>query len=210
MKRLAALCGALVLTLALAAPAAADQKVWIPEVSGKDAWVAEVSTSNADWWYWEGWACSKPIWYAGDFKHDLWLWYPNDVAAADMKPVGEAWPWTKGMARTKGTDTYASNRNFSGRVLRNKLRLTERMYDHRVNGNIETWKVQLAGKDFNLTAPGAGPIFKSVGNWRYTVTYTLPDGPMDFSDFVKHGPEEFYDLDALCDYFDAGPVLYAS
>ena len=147
MKRLAALCGALVLTLALAAPAAAAQKVWIPEFSGEWEWVEEVSLSNG--WDFE---CTEPIWYKGDFKGDLWLWYPNSVDEADMMPEDEPWPWTRGMAKNKGVDTFASNEDISGKVLRSTLRLTTRMYDHEINGNNETWRETLTGEILGISS----------------------------------------------------------
>ena len=202
MKKLAVLCGALVLTLALAAPAVADQKVWIPEFSGEETWVEEVSLSNG--WDFE---CSKPIWYMGDFKGNLWLWYPNSVDEADMMPEDEPWPWTRGMSKNKGVDTFASNEDFSGKVLRSTLRLTTQMYDHEINGNTETWKEKYTGKDWNLSAPGYGWIFRLLPNWRYTVT--ISDGEWEISDFVGYGTMvEVYDNDALCDFFDAGPAVY--
>jgi hypothetical protein len=201
VKQSVALFGALVLTLAMAVPAAADQKVLAKDLSYEESWVEEVSLSNG--WDFE---CTKPIWYKGDFKGDFWFWYPNKVDEADMMPVDEPWPWTRGMIKEKGVDTFASNRDFSGRVLRSTLRLTTKLYDHEIKGNDEAWKEKLTGKDWNLSAPGYGWIFKHVPNVRYTVTIT--DGEWDFSDFVGYGTMvEVYDNEALCDFFGAGPVV---
>jgi hypothetical protein len=202
MKRLVALCGALVLALAMATPAAADQKVWVEEFAFEDAWVEEVSLSNG--WDFE---CAKPIWYKGKFRNDLWLWYPNNVDEADMMPADGPWPWTRGMVKNKGVDTFASNEGFSGKVLRSTLRLTTKLYDHEIDGSAESWKEKLTGKDWNLSAPGYGWIFKLVPNVRYTVD--IIDGEWYFSDFVPKGTTvEVYDNDALCDFFGAGPAVY--
>jgi hypothetical protein len=202
MKRLVALCGALVLTLAMAAPAAADQKVWVEEFAFEDVWVEEVSLSNG--WDFE---CTKPIWYKGKFRNDLWLWYPNSVDEADMMPADAPWPWTRGMVKNKGVDTFASNEDFSGKVLRSTLRLTTKLYDHVIDENPESWKEKLTGKDWNLSAPGYGWIFKFVPNVRYTVD--IIDGEWYFSDFVPKGTMvEVYDNEALCDFFNAGPAVY--
>jgi hypothetical protein len=212
MKRLIALFGALALTMAMAAPAAADQKVLIPPpYSDKGSFKVMVSDTNPEWTEWNDWACTDPIWYYAEWDSKLWFWYPNSVDTSnpdEYMPMGEAWPWKRGMGKNKGLDVFASNEDLSGKVLRSTLRLTDRLYDHKVNGNVETWKVKTSGKDWNLTAPGVGPVFKSVGNWRGTATFILPDGPFSFSDFVAHGPEDFYDTDALCEYFGADPAIY--
>lgn len=202
MKRFVAMCAALVMTLAMAAPASADQKVWVEEFAFDESWVQEVSLDNG--WDFE---CSKPVWYMGKFTNDLWLWYPNGVDETDMMPGDAPWPWTRGMAKNKGVDTFAGNEDFSGKVLRSTLRLTTRMYDHQIDGSNESWKEKYTGKDWNLSAPGYGWIFKLVPNWRYTVTIT--DGEWGFSDFVGYGTMvEVYDHEALCDFFGAGPAVY--
>ncbi|MEX1343600.1 MAG: hypothetical protein AB1Z63_02895, partial [Candidatus Limnocylindrales bacterium] len=99
MKKPLALCGALALMLAVAAPAAANEKVYIPEHSGE--WSFEEPVSYAGGWDFQ---CTGPVFYGGYGSYDLWLWYENGLTEAQMKPEGRAWPWIKGQGVAKGLD----------------------------------------------------------------------------------------------------------
>lgn len=95
MKRMAALCGALLMTLAVAASAAASEKVYVEQSSGPYTFEGPVE--------WIGFECTGPLFFGFNGRADLWLWYPNDVDEDEMMPEDRAWPWVKGLIKDRGT-----------------------------------------------------------------------------------------------------------
>ena len=209
-KRLVALCGALALALAMAAPAAANQKVWIEEFSGSDEFEVEVNFDNPFWW--EDWECSKPIYYGGTWTGNLWLWYPNDVDTTDpaeYKPSDRAWPWIKGRADNYGLDYFSTKPSMSGKVISGKYKGTTRLYDH-VIGNPESWKFQDAGKFWGVNAPGAGTVFHESGNFRGMNTIVFENGEVvdEIFDFIRFRGNSIFDVEEVCEVLGAGPANF--
>ena len=210
MKRLIALSGALVLALAMAAPAAANQKVFIEEFSGADAFEVEVSFSNPEWF--GPFECAKPIYYGGTWKGNLWLWYPKSVDTTnpdEYMPVGRAWPWIKGKADNSGTDYFSTRPNKSGKVISGKYKGTTRLYDH-VIGNPESWKFQDTGKFWGVNAPGKGTVFHESGNFRGMNTIVFENGEIvdEIFDFIRFRGNSIFDEAAVCDALGAGPIRF--
>lgn len=208
MKRMAALCGALLLTLALAAPAAANEKVWIPEHSGE--WAFEEPISIAAGWDFQ---CSGSVYYGGYGSYDLWLWYPNGLSEAEMKPEGRAWPWIKGQGIGQGLDYFSSQPDMGGKVISGKWKVTDHSDRHYLGSpyptdDLETWRLTMTGKAWGIQAPGYGTVFHVSGKERGTVTVIeqVP-GPYDLTTYDPDDPErwhqgnETYDVEALCAYF---------
>jgi hypothetical protein len=222
MRKLTALCGALVLTLAMAAPAAANQKVWVEQESGSFVFppvggpaVGEaVNLDNPFWtdpmYFGNDWACSeKDIFYQIKGKSDLWLWYPNNVAEEDMMPDGEAWPWIKGKVKNSGTDYFAANADMTKKVISGKYNGQGRIYDH-VVGNPESWKEQFSGKGWGLNIPGYGTVIHESGMGRGMVEVTFDAGEVvDFKfTYLGFRGNQTFDYDELCAYYDAGPAEF--
>jgi hypothetical protein len=219
MKRLAALGGALLLTLVLAAPAAALQKVPIFEVSyaaPEDSGVA-VDLDNPFWtepgaYLNNDWACrDKVIYYQVIGKATLTLWYPQDVAEEDMMPDGEAWPWTKGRFTNEGTDYFAADEAMTKKVISGKFKVQSHMYDHVVD-NPEKWKERVTGKFWGINIPGYGTVLHESGNLQVAIEQTFDPETGDITDFMLldlgfRGNSTF-DYDELCDYYDAGPAVF--
>lgn len=210
MKRLIALCGALVMALAMAAPAAANQKVFIDEFSGSDEFVVEVSFANPEWF--ADWECSKTIYYGGTWKGNLWLWYPNSVDTTnpdEYMPDDRAWPWIKGKADGGGLDYYSTTPNMSGKVISGKYKSTTRLYDH-VIGNPESWKLQDAGKFWGVNAPGKGTVFHDSGNFRGMNTIVFENGEVvdEIFEFISSHGSSIFDEAEVCDSLGAGPVSF--
>jgi hypothetical protein len=215
MRKLAALSGALLLTLAMAAPAAANQKVWIPEFSGAFEWeqVMDVSTCTGppNWEGWcEGWECIGPnderLYYNGDWSGDMWLWYAKGIDTTDpaeYKPSDRPWPWIKGAAKGRGIDTYSTEPNMGGKVLSGKYNSNERFYDHEWTEDWETWTVQRTGKHYGTNAPGMGTVFHESGNLRYTIEQGFKGGQIVSFDVsgVRQVGNLVMDHDELCGFF---------
>jgi hypothetical protein len=91
MMRMAALGGALLLTVALAAPAAADQKVHVAHWewgTGPDNAYEELVTGETS-----GFECERQIYHgAYDGTEDIWLWFKKGVDPTDPDA-----PWTHGV-----------------------------------------------------------------------------------------------------------------
>jgi hypothetical protein len=235
MKRLIALCGALVLALAMAAPAAANEKVKIDMFSGGPFWFftpVDVTTCTGPP-FWEGWCANwecvgrddenERIHYSNSWTGALWLWYPKSVDTTDpaeYMPDGEAWPWIKGKSKGSGIDAFSSAPEMGGKVISGKYKINSRMYDH-VIANPETWTTQDTGRFWGINVPGKGNLLHESGNFRYTtkITFVPGEDPIEEGDFLRfRGNSTLYDHDAdelktetfeeLCDYFDMDLVVY--
>ncbi len=176
MKKLAALCGAVLLTLVLAAPAAANQKVYIDELSGPWDWESPVTDF--------GWACSEPVYIGAYGTSDLWLWYGNDVDVtkkAEYMPDGRAWPWIDALTKDRGVAYASTGQGMTGTVVSAKYGSTTRGYDHHLGDpypfdvpyppgvDLETWRFSVEGLTFNLRGPG-GVIYHEAGHGTGTAT----------------------------------------
>ena len=190
MKKLVALMGALLLTLVLAAPAAANQKVFIEEESGPFTFPPDgpvtVNKDNEIWrspWYFgANWACTKDIYYQVSGDSSLWLWYANSVDTTnkdEYMPADAAWPWIKGMAKNGGLDAFYANQDMTGQMVAAKFTNTVHLSDHYLGGtgpdDPETWQEQVSGKFWGINLPGEGIVFHESGTWRYVMSVVLPD-----------------------------------
>jgi hypothetical protein len=228
MKRLVALCAALVLTLVFAAPAAANSKVVVDEWDDEDFYEWMIDSTNPfitdcgpfdptigpfGGWVCEGWVCGDDTIYAGNkAKGSLTLWYPKSVDPAEYMPEGEAWPWKKGQIRDSGVDYFSTGEAKTGKVVSGKYGVTIKMRDHHLGGDPdyltdpETWMEQLTGKTWGITAPGVGNLFFEAGNHRYKITLQYPG-----LDFLAESEElrpwkgnSNLDGEGLCAYFGYG------
>jgi hypothetical protein len=192
MKRMAALCGALLMTLVLAAPAAANKVLYTEHSEGSPVWGLVTLANGADF------ECSGPLYYANAGTHDLQLWYRN--GETDPTPANAPWPWVKGQIVDQGVDYFNSAPEMNGSVLSGKYKFTTQLTDHYV-GIPETWSESLSGKTWGIVLPGYGPLFKQTGNYKQTVTI-----PADGGDWQYVGPDRWtglntFDKEALCAYY---------
>ena len=221
MKRLAALMGALLLTLVLAAPAAANQEVYMPEFSG--AWgveqVIDTGTCEYDpdlgWVGWcEPWQCTGPVYNGSYGSNDLWLTYPNNVDTTDpaeYMPDGMAWPWTAGRAIWQGFIYFSSAPEMGGTVVSGKWKVTDNVTKHHLGtpgdpNDLESWQVLTAGRLWSIQAPGYGTVAHQSGSQKGTVTVIeqVP-GNNDPQEWVGDGRgwrgNITFDAEALCAFF---------
>ena len=205
MKKLLALCGAVALMLAMTAPAAANEKVYIPEHS--DSWTFEVPVSFGEGWDFQ---CTGPVYYGGRGSYDLWLWYKNGLTEAQKKPEGRAWPWIKGRGVAKGLDYFSSKPGMRGKVISGKFKTIDHQYRHYLGSpyptdDLEWWKVTTTGKNWGINAPGYGPIFHESGNQKATMTVVKQvPGPFDWVEWVadrEFRGNQTFNVDRLCAYF---------
>jgi hypothetical protein len=206
-SRLIAGVGALLLTLVVAAPVAANQKVHVDVFSGSYG-PFEVEVRIADGWWFQ---CSRPIYYGGWGQDDLWLWYPNGVT--EFQPEGVAWPWTTGQYVHQGVDYFSSRADMSGKVVSGKFKFENHQNHHHLGtpndpNDPEWWIQTTAGRSWGIEVPGYGPVFHEAFNVRekLTVTGQVP-GPFDPIDVQEirafHGVSRF-DAEALCASFGYG------
>ena len=214
MRKLSALGGALLLTLVLAAPAAANQKMWMADFSGPYAFEGPVSI--ADGWFFE---CSHAIYYGGYGDGNLWFWYPNGVDLndpAEYMPEGVAWPWIKGRSESQGVDYFSSAPDMKGTVASGKYRVTTHLYDHHPGtpgdpDDREWWHETFVGKNWGIQLPGSGTVFHESGNQKgmTTVVEQVP-GPFDITEYVPlrvvRGNQTF-DAEELCAFFGYDAVF---
>jgi len=177
MRKLAALCGALLMTLVLAAPAAALQKEVIefgyvfPEDGG-----TAVSLSNPEWTLdlEESWACSgKDIYYQTRVELKITDWYKNDE-------------WVKAQIHWLFVDSFAADPAMSLKVVTSKSRPVDHFFS---DGSSMT-----TGQGWALNIPGLGTVFHESGVLKVTA-----EGDKSFRGNVT------LDYAELCDYFEAGP-----
>lgn len=213
MRPLAALGATVLMTLLLAGPAAANQKILIEDMSGPYSW--EVRVTIADF----GWQCSGPLYFGGQGTSTLWLWYASDVAPADLHPDGRAWHWIKGLTVDRGVFYASTGAGRTGKVLSGKVASTTHVSDHHLGGvypfdvpypagvDLETWKETLTGRTLSLYIPGQGVVFHESGSITGTSTVIeqnrQPEG--DEVIFEPDGREwrgrQLYDLEGLCAHF---------
>ena len=195
MRKLAALSGAVLLTLVLAAPAAAAQKV---QVWDDVHWVGSEPVSIANHWPFE---CDPgPIYYNWDATENLWLWFEKGAAPTD--------PWIKGQYTNEGVDAFSELPDVGGLVASGKYKFTSHLsgFDP---GPPPTWLEQVTGKFWGIQIPGLGTVFHESGNIRQTATETNIDplNPIEYVKLRQTGNETF-DAEALCGFFGFG-VKYA-
>ena len=220
MKRIAALMGALLMTLVLAAPAAANQKTYMPELSG--AWqfeqVIDTSTCEYDsdqgWVGWcEPWQCTGPVYHGGYGSNDFWLWYPNSVDTSDpdeYMPGGAAWPWIRGEQVLQGLAYFSSAPGMGGTVISGEWKLTDNITKHHLGtrddpSDPESWQVETSGRLYSIQAPGYGTVAHQSGSRKGTVYVyeQVPGSPEQV--WVSDGREwrgnYTFDAEALCAFF---------
>ena len=190
MKSMLALIGATLLTLMLAAPAAATQRVQIVEDNPIDFEVeVDLSTYGEDDGWWMPFECSEPIYYGGHYTENLTMWYPDGVAEADMTPAYGAWPFIRGQYRLDGIDYFSSEPGMKGQVAIGKFSWTSHLFDHYLGtlgstSDLETCKETMTGKTWGIELPGAGTVFHEAGNHRYEWT-VVDQGPVNE---IDHDP----------------------
>jgi hypothetical protein len=206
---MAALIGALLLTLVLASPAAASQKVEpeIPGLTGPfDFWEAvDIDDPATDWPF----ECVDGTIYYGSYgSAKLTLWYPNDVEAADMFPDPGAWPWVKGLYQRQGVDYFSAGPDGQGLVVSGKFHLNNHLSDHHVGsdapGDYESWTETMTGKNWGIQLPGYGSLFHESGNYQYRLT--VVDQVSDpevilFDEVYPWRGNQTFDTEALCALF---------
>jgi hypothetical protein len=205
MKGITALCGALLLTLVLVAPAAADQKVYVEQRSGPFQFEGPVE--------WFGFECTGPL-FLGYYGHaDLWLWYPNGVEEDEMFPEDRAWPWVRGFAKGEGTFYFSTEEGMGGTVLSGPQTYDTHMYDHHLGtptdlaNDPESWTEKATGLAQNINVPGHGTVVHQAGTTSYKVLVTeYHEYPED--DVYGDGDELrpwrgnwTFDVEELCAYF---------
>jgi hypothetical protein len=200
MKKLAAFSGALLLVLVLAAPAAADQRVYAWQAEPFDF---EEPVAIAGGW---GFECSGTIYYGSFGTQDLWLWYPADLDEADMMPVDAPWPWIRGQAVRTGTDYFSSRPDVGGKVASGRFKLIGQLSDHYI-GLPESWTEHQRGKNWGIQIPGYGTVFHESGTWTQRTTIVDPS-----ADWVAETLREFrgnstFDVEELCAFFGYDAVF---
>jgi hypothetical protein len=221
MRRVAALGGAVLLTLVLAGPAAANQKTYMPELSG--AWefeqVIDTSTCAYDpvldeWVGWcEPWQCTGPVYYGGWNTVDFWLWYPNSVDTTDpdeYMPANRAWPWITGQQVIQGLTYFSSAPGMGDEVISGAWKLSDNITKHHLGtrndpNDPESWQVLTSGRLWSIQAPGYGTVAHQSGSRKGTV-YVVEQVPGDPQQvWVGDGREwrgnYTFDAEALCAFF---------
>jgi hypothetical protein len=203
VKKPITLAGALLLTLSQAVPAAAAEKVVVPDFSGSDEFEVLVSFDNPDWF--GPFECSGgDIHCGGSAVFELTLWYKN--GETDKFPDGQAWPWFKGQNKVHGIDYFSAKPGEGGKVASGKCNTTTHMTKHTL-GVPETWSESNTGKNWGIQIPGSGTVHHESGRSRGTVTVTqTSEGPeFDFEPLGFSGNSTF-EFDQLCAYFDLEPA----
>ena len=204
MKRITALCGALLLTLVLAAPAAANQKVThVPGFSG--SFDFEFPVLIADGWDFQ---CNPgPIYYGSYGSEDLTLWYAKGETRP-LFPEDGAWPWIKGLYDRQGVDYFSSQPGMAGLVASGKFNFKSHSYDHYLGssapGDYETWTEKLTGKTWGIQLPGLGTVFHESGNFMQTVTVTDQSPANEiivYETLREWRGNQTFDVEELCGFF---------
>lgn len=220
MRKLAALCGALILTSALAAPAAANEKVLVEFMSesyvfpdpdfGVEVDLDNEVWTNQEWGFGQDWACEEVIYHQTSGANALTLWFPNGLTDAEKYPDGRAWPWIKGTNVIAGVDAFAEHEDMSGKVLSGKFKITVHLYDH-VVGNPESWYEQVTGKGWGINVPGSGTTYHESGNFRGYYEQTFADdgtiASWAYTDLRWRG-NATKEVQEICDFFDAGEAEF--
>jgi hypothetical protein len=190
MKRMAALAGALLLTLVLTAPAAANYTVFQFEDQpfGPD----EEPVSMASW----GFDCGpgNPVYY-GSYGTETLKWW----AANDAIPFVD--PWIKGQYRRDGVDYFSTGPGMSGTVVSGRFGFTSHLYAPDFSGDLPKWTETVTGTFWGIKLPGYGPIFKEAGNTRQSAEVRYDPVFGEYIDYVPlrdmRGVSRF-DVEALC------------
>jgi hypothetical protein len=135
---------ALLLALAVAAPAAADRRV---HVINQDFVFEELVTPAV-----YGFQCSGPVYHGILNGHEsLVLWLEND-----FNPF-----WIHGQYVIQGSDYFSTAPGMGGGAVSGPFRLTAHLSDHQP-GPPESWREIVTGILWNVHAPGAGSIFNDT------------------------------------------------
>jgi hypothetical protein len=192
MKRMAALTGALLMTVVLSAPAAANQVLYTEHNEWLTSWE---EVTQASW----GFECSGPLYFANQSTWDLKLWYKT--GETDPTPDGAPWPWVKGQYVQQGVDYFNAAPAMNGSELAGKFKWTGQLTDHFV-GIPESWRENLSGVYWGIVVPGHGPIFKQNGNYKQTTII-----PADGGDWIYEPDHDWwtgqnrFDVEALCAHY---------
>ena len=190
MKRMAALGGALLLTLALAAPAAANYTVF--QFKDQPFGPDEELVSIASW----GFDCGvgNPVHY-GSYGTETLKWW----AANDAIPFVD--PWIKGQYRRDGVDYFSTGPDMTGTVVSGRFGFTSHLYDPDFSGDLPKWTETVTGTFWGIKLPGYGPIFKEAGNIRQSAEVKYDPAVGEYIDYVwlrdMRGVSKF-DVEALC------------
>ena len=191
MKRLIALCAAVALTLALAAPVAANKTVF--EFKDLPFGFEEQVDMDIGWEF----DCGKgnPLYYGSYGTESLKWWY-----AKGATPFED--PWLKGQYRREGVDYFSTGPGKTGRVVSGAFGFTSHLYDPDFSGGLPKWTETVSGKFWGINVPGYGPVFKEAGNIRQTAEVKYdPDLDEYYVDYAwlrdMKGASKF-DVEALC------------
>jgi hypothetical protein len=193
MKAMAALGGALLLTLVLAAPAAADQPwLWF---EGDDSFFDPTPVAYATGW---GFECDQPIYYGQrDAWQSLTLWFNKADYPVQTDPNGDpiALP-LRGLYERQGFDYFTDKTDGTGRVIEGKYRLTIHSYDFvQVSPTVATWKEKQTGHMWGIHLPAVGQVFHQSGHIHSVVTNGVYEPPF------KEVGSGIWDVETLCGYF---------
>ena len=192
MKKLAALSGALLLTLVLTAPATANYTVF--EFKDLPFGPDEVPVSIAQGWDFDCGA-GNPVYYGSYGTESLKWWAANDAI-----PFVD--PWIKGQYRRDGVDYFSTGPDMTGTVVSGRFGFTSHLYDPDFSGALPKWTETVTGTFWGLKLPGYGPIFKEAGNIRQSAEVKY-DPVLDeyYVDYVwlrdMRGVSKF-DVEKLC------------
>jgi hypothetical protein len=202
--------------MAVVSPAAAAQKVYVPERSWTDDW--EFPVTIADW----GWECSGDLWFGGSASSDLWLWYPNSVDTTnpdEYMPDGRAWPWIRGLEKTKGTYYFSTGEGRTGKVISGWFKTRTRLHRHHLGDpypefdatppagvDLETFRATTTGVFDHLRHPRVGWIWRMVGIEKALLTVTVQhresEGPDDVDwQLISYQGTESYKDHKICKVF---------
>jgi hypothetical protein len=146
MKRMAALIGALLLTLVLAAPAAADQKVlvahWEWGTTPDNAYEVPVTLATFEF------ECERQIYQGGyDGTGNVWFWFEKGVDP-------ETDPWTHGLWVEEDIDYFSSEPNMGGIVVSGHTKIVRHLSDF--DPDTGTWREKWNGNIIMVQAPHTG------------------------------------------------------
>ncbi len=144
MKRLLALCGALVLTMATTAPALADDKVVVVD----EDYFYEYSAGWLD--------CSFPVMFVEDGHWTITEWRDEDGL-----PV-------RGKVKSKGTNYYYAVAN-PDNTLSGKYNIMGHVPEIKViTPTLYEWYDKMTGNFYNIHVPGSGNVDHWAGNYQVT------------------------------------------
>ncbi|MFO7531864.1 MAG: hypothetical protein R6W93_05345 [Candidatus Limnocylindrales bacterium] len=197
---MAALCGALLLTLMLAAPAAAAKPVFEFENESfafEEPVIDTCVGPNDPEGCWD-FDCGpgNPLYYGSYGTESLRWWYPKGGELGD--------PWIKGQYRRDGIDYFSTAEKMGGTVVSGPFGFTSHLYDPDFSGDLPKWTETVTGTFWGIKLPGYGPIFKEAGNIRQSAEVMVAEIGGELVYWVEYkGLREFrgaskFDVEKLC------------